>query len=313
MEAYHWLVPLFRAGTPGFAVVFGLGLGYFQAPVARKNPERLASWRRARVAIIGGAILVLGAVRGGEVYLRTGGFDADWPTDLFFGVLCFYLLMVLTAPEWLRLIARARYPIVAALVAAAGSYLVSALAQGLWSDAGTSGFVNLGRLLLVTRYSYPEMLGHAMVGLAIGLWIGQNDRRPDLAQAAAWGGGAILLGGLVLSLRGDTIHWFDNVASLPQVLTYAGAALLVFAVAFARARREEHGPWARRAMRILIVIGLLALPAYVGHEGVTPVASVLEQLGLRPMLAVGLPVLVFAGGFLFAMRRVYRLYYRESA
>jgi hypothetical protein len=66
-------------------------------------------------------------------------------------------------------------------------------------------------------------------------------------------------------------------------------------------------------MRILIVIGLLALPAYVGHEGVTPVASVLEQLGLRPMLAVGLPVLVFAGGFLFAMRRVYRLYYRESA
>jgi acyl-CoA synthetase (AMP-forming)/AMP-acid ligase II len=313
MGTYHWLVPLFRAGTPGFAVVFGLGLGYFQAPVARKNPERLKSWRRTRVAIIGGSILVLGVVRGIDLYLRTGGFDAQWPTELFFSVLCFYLLMVMTAPEWLRLIGRAPYPIMAALVAAATSYLLSALFQRLWLDADTHGFVNLGRLLLVTRYSYPEVLGHAMVGLAIGLWIGQNDRRPDLARTAAWGGAAIFLGGLVLSLRGDAIHWFDDVASIPQVLTYAGGALLLFSIAFSRARLPDHAPWARRTMRILIVIGLLALPAYVGHAGVTPVTGVLAQLGLKPMFAIGVPVLAFVGGMLFAMQRVYRLYYRDAA
>lgn len=313
MEAYHWLVPLFRAGTPGFAVVFGMGLGYFQAPVARKNPERLTGWRRTRVAIIGGSILVLGAVRALDVYLAKHGFDGQWPTEIFFGVLCFYLLMVLTAPTWLRLIVRTPYPVVTALLVMAGSYLLSAMFRHLWLDADTSGFVNLGRLMLVTRYSYPEMLGHAMLGLSVGLWIGYNDRRPDLARAAAWGGAAILASGLILSLRGDVIHWFDNVATVPQVLTYAGGALLVFSLAFARARREKHAHWAREAMRILIVIGLLALPAYVGHEGVAPVSSVLENLGLRPMFAIGGPVLVFAAGFLFAIRRVYHLYYKDTA
>lgn len=313
MNAYHYLVPIFRAGTPGFAIVFGLGLGYFQAPVARKSPERLGAWRRTRLMIIGGSILVLGLVRGVDSYLRLGGLDDQWETDLFFGVLCFYFLMVLTAPTLLRIIARAPYPVAAALLVMGGSYLLSGLFQSLWHSADTTGLVNFGRLILVTRYSYPEMLGHAMIGLAIGLWIGQNDTRPDLARAAAWGGAAILLGGLMLSLRGGEIHWFDNVATLPAVMTYAGGALMIFALAFSSARQPAPGPVAQQTMRILVVIGLLALPAYVGHEGATPIASVLAQLGLRPALATGLPVLLFVIGFVLAMRQVYRLYYRSAA
>lgn len=313
MAAYHYFVPVFRAGTPGFAVVFGLGLGYFQAPVARRNPERLTKWRRSRVIIIGASILTLGVIRGADYLLRFHGLGAQWPTDLFYGVLCFYLLMVATAPSWLRLIARAPYPIPVALVIMGTTYLLSELFRTLWLDTETSGLLNIGRLMLVTRYSYPEMLGHVMLGLAIGLWIGQNDRRPDLARAAGWGGAAILLSGLMLSFRGDEVHWFDNVATLPQVLTYAGGALLVFGLAFARARRQEHGVIAREAMRILIVIGLLALPAYVGHEGVSPLIDVLEQLGVRPGLATGLPVLAFGLAFAFAIRRVYHLYYKDTA
>jgi len=312
-ETYHWLVPIFRAGTPGFAIVFGLGLGYFQAPVARRTPERLASWRRARVLIIGSSVLLLAMIRGLAHYLSATGLEGASAPQLFFSVLCFYLLMVATAPWWLRVIVRAPYPIAAALVIMSASYLLSGLFRYLWVDAQLAGLADLGRLLLVTRYSYPEMLGHVMIGVAVGLWIGINDQRPDLPRAAGWGGLALLLGGLTLSLRGDVIHWFDDVATVPQVLTYAGGALLVFSLAFKRAQRVEHGQASLYAMRLLVVIGLLALPAYVGHEGVPPLIDVLESAGLSRGLATALPVLAFAVGFLVAMRRVYRLYYRSKA
>jgi acyl-CoA synthetase (AMP-forming)/AMP-acid ligase II len=309
---FHSLVPLFRAGTPGFAIVFGLGLGYFQAPVARRTPERLAGWRRARVLIIGGSVLLLGLIRAADHYLGASGFGPTWPAQLFFGVLCFYLLMVATAPWWLRLIVRAPYPIGAALVIMSASYLLSGLFRYLWLDAQLSGLLDLGRLLLVTRYSYPEMLGHVMIGVTIGLWIGLNDERPDLPRVAAWGGLATFLGGLMLSLRGDTIHWFDDVATVPQALTYAGGALLVFSLAFAQARRTDHSRAGLRVMRLLVVIGLLALPAYVGHEGVAPLVDLLGNVGLGRVLATAIPVLAFAMAMLFAMQRVYRLYYRSA-
>lgn len=312
MATFHSFVPLFRAGTPGFAIVFGLGLGYFQAPVARRTPERLAGWRRARVLIIGGSILLLGLIRGADHYLSASGLGATWPAQLFFGVLCFYLLMVGTAPWWLRLIVRAPYPIGAALVIMSASYLLSGLFRYLWQDAQLSGVLDFGRLLLVTRYSYPEMLGHVMIGVTIGLWIGLNDERPDLPRVAAWGGLAAFLGGLMLSLRGDMIHWFDDVATVPQVLTYAGGALLVFSFAFARARRPNHSRAGLRVMRLLVVIGLLALPAYVGHEGVAPLVDLLGNVGLSRGLATAIPVLAFAIAFAIAMQRVYRLYYRSA-
>ena len=309
---FHSLVPLFRAGTPGFAIVFGLGLGYFQAPVARRTPERLASWRRARVLIIGSSILLLGLIRGIDHYLSASGLGSAWPAQLFFGVLCFYLLMVATAPWWLRIIVRAPYPIAAALAIMSASYLLSDLFRYLWLDAQLGGLLDLGRLLLVTRYSYPEMLGHVMIGVTIGLWIGLNDERPDLPRVAAWGGLVTLLGGLMLSLRGDTIHWFDDVATVPQVLTYAGGALLVFSFAFAQARRTNHSRAGLRAMRLLVVIGLLALPAYVGHEGVEPLVDLLTNAGLHHGLATAIPVLAFVIAISFAMQRVYRLYYRSA-
>jgi hypothetical protein len=312
MDVYHNLVPLLRAGTPGFAVVFGLGLGYFQAPVARRTPERLGSWQRSRMVIIGGAIMVDALARAINIYLHENRFDSQWPTELFFGVLCFYFLMVATAPYWLRLISRARYPVLAALLVTGGAYLLSGIFSYLWEYSTTTGLVNIGRLLLVTRYSYPEMLGHAMLGLAIGLWIGENDRRSDLARISAYAGAAILLGGFTLSMRGDTIHWFDDVATIPQVLTYAGGSFLLFSLAFAAGLRTEHPPAVLRLMRVTIVIGMLALPAYLGHELASPIAGALATAGLRPVLAIGLPVAAFALGFLFAMQRVYRLYYSRG-
>ena len=313
MDFYNDLVPLIRAGTPGFAIVFGLGLGYFQAPVARKNPERLAKWQRTGLLILGASMLIDASARVFAITLGGKGFGPQWPTEVFFGVLIFYFLMVATGPGWLRLVMRSSYPIVAALIVMAGAYLLSGLFRHWWQDADTTGFLNLGRLLLVTRYAYPEMLGHAMLGLAIGLWIGANDQRPDLARAAAFGGIAILLGGLTLSLRADTIHWFDNSATIPQVMTYGGAALLVFAVAFVRVRRAQHAPLARAVLQVLTVIGMLALPAYVGHGITTPIAEALQAAGVPTSIAVGLPVALFLGGFVYAIRRVYRLYYAENA
>jgi acyl-coenzyme A synthetase/AMP-(fatty) acid ligase len=310
-QLWHIGVPAFRMGTPGFAIVFGLGLGYFQAPVARRNPERLRGWMRNSIAIVGVSLLLIALMRLGATLL-TGGFKepGQWPTNLFFGVLTYYFTIALTAFLWLRLISRARYPIPAALLTMVCAYSLSILFRSLWLDADTSGLINLGRLMLVTRYSYPEMLGHTMVGMAIGLWLEGSNERPDLSTVARWIGLPMLIGGVMLSFSvGMADQWFADTVMLPAVISYGGAILLIFSVAFAVARHEHITRAGKVAMRIVIGLGTLAFPVYVAHEMVPPAVDILVALSLPYVAALLIPIGLFAVGAGFALRRVYHLYY----
>ena len=50
----HWSSPFFRFGTPGFAMVFGIGLAFFTLPMVEKHRARMLSNMRTNIVLLGG-------------------------------------------------------------------------------------------------------------------------------------------------------------------------------------------------------------------------------------------------------------------
>ena len=306
----HWTNPLFRSGTPSFAIVFGLGLGYFYTPIARKNPGRLGAKLRLNTIVVGSAVLFLGAIHGLDALITGDGLGPDWPVALFYEVLLFYLLMVASAGLVLRIVLKAPYPLLAAALLAIAALGLSAVLRAAVGDVEADGFVELGRLMLVAKYSYPEMLGYVLFGMMAGLWIEGNNQRADLARVSGWAGATLFAGGIVLSITtGLGASWFTAAASHPGVIAYVGAVLMIFAASFRFFRLAAVGPVLRPVVRFLIVLGTLSIVAFASHEMVIPIKDVLVALGAPYAAAMAGALGLFAAIFGGAIYRLYRLYY----
>lgn len=303
----EWTWPIFRIGTPGFAMIFGLGLGYFFMPLVRLNPERLAARLRMSFMVVAAGVVLIGALLAVDGWLSAGGLGPLWATMMFYGVLTFYLLMILTALPVLRLVNAGRYPILATLLLATASLAISELVYPLL-QLETTGLIHLVSRLLAANYGYPRMLTYVLLGLAMGLWIEANNDRDDLSRVAIWAGAALFCGGIVLSFAtGLQARWFQGLPSPPAIIAYAGAILLIFAFSFNLIRHGTAREW--RITRLMVVTGILALPAYVGHGAVMPIKDILVALSMSYALASGLALLAFVVPFGIAMRRIYRMYY----
>ena len=302
-----WTWPLFRFGTPGFAMVFGLGLGYFWAPIAKDNAPRLAQRVRTSFVIVATGWAVIVALKTLELFLTGGLDDPQWPTRILYDVLLFYVLAIATIYWVLRMIVRSPHPALYALVLMTISFGLSQIFQPLLGSQ-TDGFVKLGTILLSSNYSYPLMMGYVLIGVASGLWIKANNQRTELPGLAALIGAILLLGGIVLSFATQMQdRWFVGIPTLLAIMSYAGAMLLAFAVSFTWQRAYNGSR--NFVFRIIAIMGVLALPAYVAHAAALPLRRIFEALGLSDMVAIALPVLLVFGLLAFGIARVYRLYF----
>jgi len=302
-----WTNPAFRFGTPGFAMMYGLGLTFFNMALLRKNPDRLKSNMRTNMMIVAGGVAALAVFRAADHYLE--GY-ANTPSNLFFGVLFAYFLLVATARIHLRLLSSSHAPILAAVLLALTSLFISEVLRENWRHAHTEGFIDLARLMIVAKYGYPEMLGYAAIGMAIGLWISRSKDDPLLVRHAALAGLALVELSLLLTLTlGQEDLWFAGGASSVTVIAYAGMILLLFGLMLRGVRARLFAGALKVPGRILLMIGMLSFMAYVGHEVAMSLHGILHALGTHYGLSITLSVGSFVLLFGIAVRRLYRLYY----
>jgi hypothetical protein len=306
----HWSVPFFRLGTPGFAMVFGIGLAFFGLPMVEKHPERLRSNTRTNVMLLASGVAAMALFKLTRGLLMPEGLDAIWPSRLFYNVLTSYLLLVATSGFVLRFIVRRRYPPLATAIMALASLFVSEALRFMFRDIPTTGFADLLRLLVTAKYGYAEMLGYVLIGVVMGIWIDRAHEEKDLPARAMMAGTAFLIGAALVTLTfqlGD--DWFQGAASLEMVVGYAGCVLILFGLIL----HAVHGGYtrgrARVPFRILTMIGILAFAVYVGQELVMSFNDILGALHLPMIVALGTPLLLFFGGMTILIRRFYRLYY----
>lgn len=301
--AYQLTYIPFRLGTPGFAMVFGMGLGLFYMAMLENSSQRLRQKLRSNTLILAVGVVLNAAVVAAEIALN-GRFDAIWPERLFYTVLLFYLLMLPTAELWLRFVRLSRQMIPLAL-------LLAAMALGTWwgfsvalADDRPSGFASLARLMLVANYSYPLMLSEVAIGLAIGLWIRSHQNAPDLLARSVKYGLLLLAAGIVLiPLTGGS--WLTQAGGPLSFVAFAGAVLLLFAAFQYWTSRGRSGT----GLKLLIITGILAFPAFVGHGLVIPLKDIMAGLGLPELVAMAVAVGLFLVAAIFAYRKLFGIYY----
>ena len=314
-QAEAVLALFYRMGTPGFAAVFGIGIGYFMLPDF--FPRRQSVLRRLgksfQLIMIG--LTMLAAIRLGDLILRGQPVGGMYIAQAFYGVLAYYAIMLGTARWWLPLLAQLARPIPWLLAGLPVLWILWQVVPHLLPADQLQSLLEWPRLMLVAGYNVFKMSAVAVGGMAIGLWVaGQPDTR-EVARLLLIGGGlgmavtALSLletnGAAALASRGSSIF-----TSLPGLIFYLSFAAFGTGLFLRLILSWYRLPAAlRNVLKLLLVIGGLALPIYVFHGLVIPGKDMLDALGLGGGLALGIPVGLFLLVMAYLGRRLWRMYF----
>lgn len=309
------LAPLYRMGTPGFAAVFGIGIGAFMLP---DFAERRASVLRRlngsfRLVLLG--LAVLGAIQLANLLVQGQPLDGLSVAHAFYGVLAYYAVMLGTARWWLPALARLSQPLPWLLAGLPLWWICWQLVPPLLPQQQISSLLEWPRLMLVAGYSILKLTAVASAGMAVGLWLA---RRRDTERAALIMTVAGALGSLVMALILIEAHGIDPFGhrdspfftSLPGLIFYLSLVVLLTGVMLALL--SAWGDWPRPVqvpLKLLLVIGGLALPIYVFHGLVIPGRDLLANLGTPDTLALMVSMGLFLVGMTLSGRWLWRIYF----
>ena len=146
------LAPLLRIGTPGFAMVYGMGLGLF---FFNHLDGGGATRRRIRnnTALLVAGVLLVAAPQAWRLVIAGEDLGPNWPELLFYEVLLFYALMVPTS--LLASLVRVRESDLRQLILADAAYGCTAPRRAL----GDKSFTGTAWLACWWSVAYPRSSG----------------------------------------------------------------------------------------------------------------------------------------------------------
>ena len=312
IQSWNWLfAPLFSSGTPGFAVMYGVTLGYSFYPMFLRSPERLANTMRPIFFLLAGGVFTLALATMGVGYLEQGALTRTDVANSFYNVLTYYLLATLTVYFWFIALRATRMPILTAVLVAVFLHLVYLNYTLPLTQVPMEGFLELGKLVLAAKFNYLNMTSGVFLGLALGIALTQINS-VSLGLRGIWVAGLLAIGASYLLSRemGDTalwLQWPNPRVTAWQWLFYVGLCLLALAW-FHRILANYHQQHrsTRYALEMLSNVGLLAFPFFVTHQLVLPAKNAMAFAGLPNDLALAIALLGFIVASVLLLRSAQR-------
>ena len=280
-----YFAPLLAFGTPGFAIMYGVTMGYSFYPLFLRTPKRLLSLVKPIFAVLASGVLLLGAAHIGTHLLEHGTITRTQLAVSFYNVLTFYLLATLSLYWWFSLLKRSGSPIITALLIAALSHLLYLTYAAPLRHIPMQGFTEFGKLLIAAKYSYFNMACGVFVGMAIGIGLTQRESfslssRPALVFS--------VLCVVISIVYSQAAHQMDMWMIWPTKMVegwrwffYTGACLLMLIICD-RILNRYHimNRLGRLTLELLASVGLLAFPLFILHELVLPAKDAMVHAGL---------------------------------
>lgn len=299
-----------RIGTPGFALMFGVGVGLYMLPEMARAPRAVFHRTDRAALLVGAGVVLMTVVYLAYFYIRGDLMNGLTVSNAAYSVLIYYLVMLLSARLWLPTLARIPAPMLTLLL----------LALALWG-----GWQVMSALLPQTQFVSPLELVRLMAGaggynlfklgcmtaagIAVGIWIAQQtDINLIMRRLLLIGGiGVLFCGAALLQVLGTIT--LGNSASLIGLGFYGSVCLLTMGASLAVLPAwVQAGQMLRGVLRGALAFGGLALPIYVFHQLVIPVHEILEIAGLHGALSIIVPMGVFLAVMFYMGRRIFRMY-----
>lgn len=302
--------PFFSMGTPGFAVIYGIGAGYSLYPVFLNDPYRLKSILKKTFFFLFLGIAALALVRIIESYMILEHVNFTVITNSFYSVLMYYLLITATLFFWFKAISVCKHTVAMCFVLAIVMYSVHVLVITHLSIYKTEGFIELLKLLLTAKYAYFLMLSGSLAGIGMGVLCNNYlQKKESFSSLYLVGLACVLLGGIISVHVGDLGSWLRPVSTnhVWRWITYFGVILILIAsLESLLIKYDEYSAWKRLVLQFFSVIGLLAFPLFVLHEMVIPFKAILLTMTGYESLSLLVSVSIFLVVTFLMFRKVHK-------
>lgn len=304
---YDALIPAWRLGTPGFAMVFGMGVGALGVHHYISNRTLFLKSSRFNTRLIVGGVLILAATNLAIVVVNGKFGERLAMSGLFYSAITYYALAMLTLPWLVWLITRGPNRLLTILAIGAGAALIHEVLRIYVAPLQPPALFEFLKIAISAKYGFFRMTSFVMIGVAIGWLFRQNHARPgvvyNMVQAGlvliAFGAVGVVQAAMPLDEFGRSHLWHMSVYSGVTTLILAGFAML----------SRAGGVQARLLNRFnafAIASGILALPIFVGHEVVMRFKQLLDAVGVPDLLGLAVLLGLFFSALTMAYIRLMR-------
>ena len=286
----EYLAPFFAAGTPGFAVMYGVAIGFSFLPLYIKSPERLQQLVKPILWVLAAGIAVLAGVRILMLFMEGRELTSTVFFNSFYGVLTYYFLATLALRPLFYILRQLQNPVLGACIMAVLLHLLYLVYCHPLTLLPAFGVVEFGKLLIAAKYSFFNMSSGMLIGLALGYALATNkgERALTTRSKLLLALGTICLAWLLSVVSGDAGRWLEwPTATVPAwrwALYFGSCLLLMLGIEHLCAKYPSK--LLAHFVEVLACIGLLAFPLYVLHELVLPLKNILELLGVPNSVAL---------------------------
>ncbi|MBE9042152.1 AMP-binding protein [Oscillatoriales cyanobacterium LEGE 11467] len=305
-----YISPILAAGTPGFAIIYGVSAGYSMFSIFQQDRSRLSQLLRSTFIVLAGGIVISALLRLSHEFISGQIQSLTDITNAFYSVLAYYLLITATLPFWFKAIEKSKNP-------AAKSILISILLYCFYyyfisgiSAYEAHGFVELIKLVMTAKYSYFNLTAGTLCGIAIGITLRQNSQKQGIPNSFVWIGCACLAAGFVVcSHAGMSESWFvwpTRKTLLWGWLFYIGWILLgLDAIHKILSGYNQFSASKKFVLQALATVGILAFPLYVTHGMVLPLRQLMVAGGLPSTFSLFISFSLFLGSFAFIFKKIH--------
>jgi len=302
--------PFFSMGTPGFAIIYGIGAGYSLYPIYLTDPIRFKNILKKTFSFLLSGITCLALVRILSNYLVLEDVSFTVVTNTFYSVLAYYLLITATLYFWFKLISISKHVVAICFVLAISMYSIHLLLISNLAIGKTEGVIELIKLLLTAKYAYFLMLSGTLTGIAMGIYSNNLLKKKESFNVLYYIGLACIILGIIMSIHvGNFGEWLKPVSTnhVWRWITYFGVILVLLALLETLLiRYEGYGKSQKLVFQFLSVIGLLAFPLFVLHEMVIPFKAILLAISGYESLSLVVSVFIFLSIAFLMFRKVHR-------
>jgi acyl-CoA synthetase (AMP-forming)/AMP-acid ligase II len=305
-----YISPILAAGTPGFAIVYGVSAGYSMFNIFDTDRSRLQKILYSTGTILAGGIITLALLDfSNKLVSHEVQSFTDFATS-FYSVLSYYFLINATLILWFKAIKKFSNYASGAIFLSISLYCLFYYWISDISSYEAQGFLQLIKLIVSAKYSYFNLTAGTLSGIAIGMIIRKNSKKSGIPNSLFFIGAALVAAGFVICSHAgmsDTwLVWPTKKTYIWSWLFYMGWVLIGLDITHKiLLGYNQLNPHKKFVLQSLSTIGVLAFPLFVIHAMVIPLKNLMVAAGLPNIVSLSIAMSLFFVTFVWLFKKIY--------